>query len=118
MRSFPNLWDQSAAGHSDVGEEPVAAAKRELYEELGLGDLELKEIVDGFANSHGSEKTFDSVYIGLVDSNVSPKLDDQEVSETRWFTIDEFEMALAENPTDFVPPFVNVWKNFKDRLLQ
>ena len=118
MRSFPNLWDQSAAGHSDVGEDPATAARRELEEELGVSNLQLKEIVDAFPNANGHEKTFDSVYKGLVSSSVSLKLDNQEVSDIRWFAIDEFETALAANPADFVPPFVNVWKNFKDRLLQ
>src|SRR4051794_20820823 len=34
--SSANLWDHSAAGHVDENEEPDVAARRELYEELGI----------------------------------------------------------------------------------
>ena len=40
----PLLWDSSAAGHVDAGEEYDAAAMRELQEELGVS-AELKRIV-------------------------------------------------------------------------
>lgn len=32
----PNMWDHSAAGHVDSDETPDQAAKRELFEELGI----------------------------------------------------------------------------------
>jgi isopentenyldiphosphate isomerase len=34
--SFPVTWDVSSAGHVSSGESPVAAAKKELFEELGI----------------------------------------------------------------------------------
>ena len=40
----PLLWDSSAAGHVDAGEEYDTAAIRELQEELGIS-AELKRIV-------------------------------------------------------------------------
>lgn len=33
---YPNMWDISAAGHVDAGEEPIVAALREMEEEIGL----------------------------------------------------------------------------------
>lgn len=36
MNSAPGLWDQSAAGHVDIGESYEQAAARELEEELGV----------------------------------------------------------------------------------
>lgn len=41
---FPNCWDNSAAGHVDAGEDYLAAAKRELMEELGLQNVSLEEV--------------------------------------------------------------------------
>lgn len=42
--SFPGAWDVSAAGHISAGEEPMVAARREVFQELGVavadGDLE------------------------------------------------------------------------------
>ena len=40
----PGLWDSSAAGHVDSGEDYAACATRELAEELGLEDHDLKEV--------------------------------------------------------------------------
>ena len=40
----PNLWDKSAGGHVDEGEEYLQAAKRETEEELGVKDIALKEV--------------------------------------------------------------------------
>ena len=34
--TWPNLYAQSAAGHIDLGEDPIAAAIRETKEEIGL----------------------------------------------------------------------------------
>jgi len=41
---FPGLWDISVAGHVAAGEEILEAAKRELFEEIGL-QLQDKDLV-------------------------------------------------------------------------
>jgi len=41
---FPGLWDISVAGHIGAGEEILASAKREVFEEIGL-KLEEKDLI-------------------------------------------------------------------------
>ncbi|WP_232734726.1 NUDIX domain-containing protein [Polaribacter sp. ALD11] len=41
---FPGLWDISVAGHVAAGEEILASAKREVFEEIGL-KLEDKDLI-------------------------------------------------------------------------
>ena len=41
---FPGLWDISVAGHIGAGEKILSAAKREVFEEIGL-TLEDKELI-------------------------------------------------------------------------
>src|SRR3989338_6629550 len=41
---FPNLWTQSVGGHVDAGESYETAALRELKEELGILNLELRQL--------------------------------------------------------------------------
>lgn len=41
---FPGLWDISVAGHIGAGEEILASAQREVFEEIGL-ELEEKDFI-------------------------------------------------------------------------
>jgi isopentenyl-diphosphate delta-isomerase len=41
---FPGIWDISVAGHIGAGEEILEAAKREIFEEIGL-ELEEKDLI-------------------------------------------------------------------------
>jgi isopentenyl-diphosphate delta-isomerase len=41
---FPGIWDISVAGHIGAGEEILEAAKREIFEEIGL-ELEVKDLI-------------------------------------------------------------------------
>ena len=41
---FPGLWDISVAGHIGAGEEILASAKREVFEEIGL-KLDEKDLI-------------------------------------------------------------------------
>jgi isopentenyl-diphosphate delta-isomerase len=41
---FPGIWDISVAGHIAAGEEILEAAKREIFEEIGL-ELEEKDLI-------------------------------------------------------------------------
>ena len=49
----PNKWDVSGAGHIDPGEKPDQAARRELFEELGI-DVEEKDmqLIDTYLNQN------------------------------------------------------------------
>src|SRR3989344_4067835 len=56
LRAKDGHLDHSSAGHVDVGESYLKAAKRELNEELGISDIELLEIgsaaaIDIYGNS-------------------------------------------------------------------
>lgn len=97
---WPNCWDNSAAGHVDAGEEYLQAAKRELYEEIGIRSDSLKEVGTYFTDTVYRGKPlrrFNKVY-KLV-TNVTPtRLQKSEVTEVRWFSLDEAKKLVTENP--------------------
>lgn len=98
---FPGLWDHSAAGHVDEGEDYLTAAKREMLEEIGVKtDLEEvayykhEEKVDGYVL-----RRFNKLYKGTI--NFTPTdLGLDEVSEVRWFSLDEIKDLIKDHPDE------------------
>lgn len=97
--SFPGMYDTSSAGHIPAGEEPLPSALRELREELGI------EATSGQLSYVGSfriqyEKVFhdrmfrdnEVAQVYVYREPVSTEqlvLQESEVSEVRWFALDE-----------------------------
>jgi len=90
----PGWWDISAAGHILSGENITQAAKRELFEELGV-HVGLK-----FFNKHldinDRESRFFYCYYAIVDLT-SFEFDIAEVSQVQWVKIDDLENFAKNN---------------------
>src|SRR6266481_4113351 len=59
--SLPDKWNESAAGHVDAGEEYDLASHRELEEEVGIKNIELRVIKKYYSedlDSNGLKKRF------------------------------------------------------------
>ncbi|MDD5251824.1 MAG: NUDIX domain-containing protein [Patescibacteria group bacterium] len=78
-RADDGRLDHSAAGHVDVGESYLEAARRELAEELGVKDVNLEEI--GVCRSAGKSKH----WIGVFCCQAQPvRLEPTEVAGVDW----------------------------------
>lgn len=116
VHSFPDHWETSASGHVDVGESELEAAVRETKEELGV-ELGLEEVaVNRYSDTDG-EKFFNSIYIGVLDKDTPLNFDTHEVSEVRWFTIQEINDLLLHQPQQCTPGLKAVWQKFHAKLL-
>lgn len=97
---YPGRWDNSVAGHVDENETYLDAANRELAEELGLHNLKLEEVGKYYSEGRyewRNLKGFVKVYKTTIDvSRQSLKLHPNEVTDTKWFTVDEIK-ALAKD---------------------
>ncbi|HWZ66028.1 MAG TPA: NUDIX domain-containing protein [Patescibacteria group bacterium] len=97
---FPNCWDNSSAGHVDVGEDYLTAATRELTEEIGITNAQLQKV--GFYDSDETWKDhrfkrFTQVY--RLRYNTTPqKLETGKVDGVQWFTLDEIKTLIKEHP--------------------
>ncbi len=99
---YPNCWDNSAAGHVDIGEDYQTAALRELEEEVGIKDHKLELIGSHSENHvwHGLKiNRFVRVYKTKIDE-VPSKLAADEVDEVRWFTVDEAKKFIKDHPDE------------------
>jgi len=104
----PRLWDSSAAGHVDAGEDYDAAASRELREELGVS-AELTRVV----KLPASEKTgqeFIWLYHARHDGPF--ELARSEIDYGEFFPTDVVSDWVKARPDDFAPGFVECWQAF------
>jgi isopentenyl-diphosphate delta-isomerase len=112
---YPNCWDNSAGGHVDEGESYEQAAERELLEEIGIkGEL---QVSGGFSTNALRDNDrivnrFSRVYKVTVDQNVSFVVHKKEVSEVRWFSVEEAKELIENSPEAVTDGLVDIMKNF------
>lgn len=102
----PLLWDSSAAGHVDAGEDYDTAAERELREELGV-TAELSRIAKLSASERTGEE-FIWIYRGQHDGPF--QLSRAEIEFGDFFPLDVVARWIEARPRDFAPGFVECWK--------
>ncbi len=113
---FPGRWDNSAAGHVDVGETYEQAALRELNEELGLQGVELQKLGDYYvdvADDWRRMKRFTRSYkIVLQDPLPSFNLPKEEVESIEWMDIAKVKELVANNPEQVTDGLEQVMSHF------
>jgi 16S rRNA (adenine1518-N6/adenine1519-N6)-dimethyltransferase len=105
----PCLWDSSAAGHVDAGEDYDAAANRELREELGV-TADLTRV----AKLPASEKTGQEfIWLYRARHDGPFELARSEIEYGEFFPTDVVSGWLKARPEDFAPGFVECWEAFR-----
>lgn len=115
---WPNLWDVTVGGHVLEGEFGYQALIRETKEELGIeiNESEIKYLVS--TTSTNIEKDiinnhFNEGYIITKDIDVSEiKLQQEEVSDIRWFTKEEI-LNKIDNNYDNLTEKIGPWNLLK-----
>jgi 16S rRNA (adenine1518-N6/adenine1519-N6)-dimethyltransferase len=104
----PLLWDSSAAGHVDAGEDYDETAIRELKEELGV-ETQLTRVV----KLPCSERTgweFIWLYRGEHDGPFT--LAQAEIEHGEFFPPDIVDRWVKARPDEFAPGFLDCWEAF------
>lgn len=107
----PRKLDSSAAGHVDPGESYETTAIRELKEELGV-DADVTEVIHVppcpmTDNEH--------VVLFTVTTDREPVPDADEVESGAFMTPEDLSDLMEREPTDFVPAFVLLWREYFDK---
>jgi len=107
----PCVWDSSAAGHVDAGEDYDVAAARELAEELGV-TCSLQRV----AKLPASERTgHEFIWLYEGKHNGSFQLARSEIECGGFFPPDVLSGWLRARPHDFAPGFVECWQAYTRR---
>jgi 16S rRNA (adenine1518-N6/adenine1519-N6)-dimethyltransferase len=107
------VWDSSAAGHLDAGEEYESAARRELSEELGINDAKLIHV----GNLPPSEQTgyeHVAIYAALKDGRIS--FPAAEIEGVLPFPAALIDTWLERRPQDFANTFALCWQKVRTML--
>lgn len=104
----PGKWDTSVGGHLDPGEDYLAAAKREMAEELGLSGLPLTFLYHSrLRNEIESENI--ATYLAFYCGEVFP--DPKEIDQVRFWGSAEIEAALGTGV--LTPNFEQEWRAYQ-----
>ena len=97
---FPGLHDAFVAGCLLAGEEPLAAAARELAEELGVTGLLLQPLLSEWY-ADASTRHLCHVWTTTYDGPVAHQV--EEIAWGDWMTVDDLRDRLADPSWPFVP---------------
>ncbi len=103
----PGLWDSSASGHVDAGEDYDACAVRELREEIGL---QLSAVPSRlFKLAACAETDQEHVWVYRCQAEGPFRLHPEEIERGGWFTPAEVMRWMAERPQEFAGAFLVIW---------
>ena len=106
--NFPGVWDSSASGHVDTGEEYDACALREVREELGI---RLPCAPARVLRVNACEETGQEFVWVYRCAHEGPfELHPEELETGAWFGAQEVTQWIALTPKDFAPAFICIWR--------
>lgn len=107
----PGKWDTSVGGHLDPGESYEAAARREMFEELGVAGLPLT-----FLHYYQMRSAFESENVATYTAGHDGPFPFSvaEIEEVRFWTPQEIDAALPGGI--LTPNFADEWARWKRHL--
>ncbi|HPC60878.1 MAG TPA: NUDIX domain-containing protein [Verrucomicrobiota bacterium] len=105
----PGLWDSSASGHLDRGEDYDACAVRELREELGWTLEAAPQRLFKLAASLDTDQEFVWVYTCRAEGPFV--LHPEEIECGGWFEPREITRWMAARPEEFARTLRTIWRH-------
>jgi isopentenyldiphosphate isomerase len=96
----PGKWDTSVGGHVNVGEQPLAAARREMREELGIHEAPLEY---AYHYRWTSDRESERITSYATRHEGPFTLDPGEIDDGRFWSLAEIRQALPSGR--FTPQF-------------
>ena len=110
----PGLWDSSASGHVDSGEDYDACAVREVREEIGLQLTEAPPRL--FKLAACAETDQEHVWVYRCQAEGPFRLHPEEIECGGWFGPGEVTRWMAGRPEDFASALLVIWRKVSREL--
>jgi len=104
------LWDTSAAGHVDAGEDYDISALREIEEELGIGEAALEPL---FKLPATAAIGMEFIQVYRCRHNGPFNLAADEIDEGDWFSVAEIAERTAADDQMLTEAFKTIWRQFE-----
>lgn len=105
----PGLWDTSAAGHVDSGEDYLHCAVRELAEELGvITNAESLKFISSLPPE--ARNGFEFTRIFTLVSDQALILQPEEIDDGRWLSPSELDAWIEKKRSLFTDSFPMIWR--------
>jgi isopentenyldiphosphate isomerase/intracellular septation protein A len=109
----PGMWDTAVGGHVSANEDLQLALKREMKEEIGLEDIDIKF----FKNYIWETKIeMELVYMFISNTDKKPKPSKTELDGGKFWTINEIENNIEKQI--FTPNFENEFKILRNTIIK
>jgi len=112
----PGLWDTSAAGHVDAGEEVLTAAYRELEEELGLIPTNPLEFLLKLEANAETGWEFISLFKTIAEKPVT--LDPDEILEGQWIQASQLDEWIDHGGDGLTLTFMRIWHCYRSLIFK
>ena len=89
----PGKWDTSVGGHVGIGEDLSFSLRREMHEELGIGECE-PEYLYSYIHSNQYETELVTTYRCKYNGDISFNKD--EIEEIQFWSFDEIRQAIGK----------------------
>ncbi len=112
----PNVWGPAVAGTVDEGYDYDDTMVKEMGEEIGLFDVK-PIFVKKMYYEDETQRRFTGVYYAIVNSKeFTPIIQESEVAEIKWISLEDLEKWYQDKPQDFIPSFQRTIDNIKEAL--
>ncbi len=107
----PGLWDTSAAGHVDAGEDIWTSALRELQEELGLTPKTPLECLLKLEAEAATGWEFISLFRTVAESPMI--LEPEEIQEGQWMSEKAVDAWIEMGGNGLTQTFMRIWAHYR-----
>ena len=97
----PNKWGPAVAGTVEEGETYKENIIKEAKEELGLQEIQLT--IGPKTETKREYRHFTQWFTLIIDKDINKfRIQESEVKEIKWFSLEELSIRLGEKPDDFL----------------